>query len=44
VARALQEPGGEYVTVNNDFPEDMEFRVPVRDVPVASFLFSSDFK
>ncbi len=38
--RVLQEPAGVYITVNNNFPEDLEFRVPVRDVPVSSFLFS----
>lgn len=30
---------GEYETINNDFPEDLEFRVPVRETPVGSFLF-----
>jgi hypothetical protein len=34
-----QDPAGEYETINNDFPEDLEFRVPVREQPVASFLF-----
>ena len=38
-----QEPGGEYVTINNNFPEDLEFRVPVREKPVASFLFGDGF-
>lgn len=38
----LPEPGGDYITVNDNFPDDLEFRVPVRAVPVASFLFPDD--